>query len=85
MSFFCDVLNYFDLKDIKNNVLVSFIPEIGAVIYGALKIKNISEDLLVFDYKNKEIVVAGCGLKIDTISKGEVVIIGEINDIKYGE
>ena len=85
MSFFCDLLNYLKLKDIKEDVLISFIPKKGVVIYGDLIIKNITENELTFFFKKEEIIIAGENLKIDMISKGEVVVSGKIKSVKYGE
>ena len=85
MSFFCDVLNYFKLNDINDKVLISLIPGNGVVVYGNFKIKDVSENNMVLCSKKDNVFIAGENLKISTITKGELVLSGLINEVKCGE
>ena len=71
MSFFCDVLYYFKLNDINDNVLISLIPGNGVVVYGDFKIKDISENNMVLCSKKDNVFIAGENLKISTITNTE--------------
>lgn len=79
MSFFYDVLSYFDLNNAGDYSLVSYLPNIGAVIYGDYKIEILSDsEIIARNNKRKDIIIKGTNLHIKSISKGEIVIEGKV-------
>lgn len=82
MSFFYDFLKYFDLKNLDASTTVTLIVGVGAVIIGKIKIKDISENQIRVTSKKNIISVTGENLNIKSISKGELVIGGNIKNIE---
>ena len=82
MSFFYDFLKYFDLKNLDASTTVTLIVGVGAVIIGKIKIKDISENQIRVTSKKNVISVTGENLNIKSISKGELVIGGNIKNIE---
>lgn len=85
MSFFYDVFEYFDLDLVKSNVVINYILNVGAVIYGDLKIIDLQENQIILSDKKQKITIFGDKLMIKSISKGEVCIEGGILKIESGE
>lgn len=82
MSFFYDFLKYFDIKDLDAKITITTIVGIGTIVIGKIKIKNIQENEVKFLANKKVISVFGENLSIKTISKGELVIRGEVKKIE---
>lgn len=82
MSFFYDFLKYFDIKDLDAKTTITTIIGLGIVVIGKIKIKNIQENEVKFSANKKVISVCGENLSIKTISKGELVIRGEVKKIE---
>ena len=82
MSFFYDFLKYFDLKNLDASTTVTLIVGVGVVIIGKIKIKDISENQIRVTSKKNVISVTGENLNIKSISKGELVIGGNIKNIE---
>lgn len=85
MSFFYDVLNYFDLNIDDKFELISYIPNVGVVVFGDFKIGGFSSSEITLINKNKKIIFIGKDLKITNMCKGEIVIRGKIEIINNGE
>lgn len=78
MSFFYDFLKELHIDDLSDKVAISMILNEGIMILGNIKLLNFSEESIVLSLKDKEIVVEGENLKIKTIAKGELVVVGNI-------
>ena len=85
MSFFYDFLNYFDVSDLKNEVSISLIVGTGLMIVGNVKIQNFSSEKITVISNKKQIVFDGKNLVISVMGKGEIVVSGEILNVKIGE
>lgn len=81
MSFFCDIFSYFKLNDYDKYGLISYIPNIGIVVYGGYKIENLEENKLLFVKDKKKLVIEGDRLKIKHMSSGEIVVEGCVKNI----
>ena len=82
MSFFCDFLKYFDISDISLKTTITSIVGVGVVVVGNLKIKDIQDDLVILSSKKESVKIYGENLKVKSISKGEIVIEGNIKNIE---
>lgn len=82
MSFFNDFLKYFDIKDINAKTTITTIVGYGTIIVGKIKIKNIDENEINILSNKEKVIISGQNLTIKSISKGELVIGGEIKKIE---
>ena len=82
MSFFNDFLKYFGLNSLDFQTTMTNIIGYGVVIVGKINIKNISENEITFVSNKRKITITGNVLEIKSISKGEIVILGEIENTK---
>ena len=85
MSFFYDVFSYFNISPEEDSNLISFIPNVGVVVYGDYKICDLSAEEIVLLKKNIKVKFNGSELFIKSMSKCEVVIEGKISKISCGE
>lgn len=85
MSFFYDFLKYFDLTNIDAKTTITNILGYGVIIIGNLKIKDIQEDEIVLNNKREIISIFGKNLIIKSISKGEIIISGNVTKIETGD
>lgn len=85
MSFFNDFLKYFDINDINSKTTITEILGHGVIIVGKIKINDIQEDSISLISGRDKIDIFGRELKIKSISKGEIVIAGNIFKIETGE
>ncbi len=81
MSFFYDVFNYFNLSDCTDSSLISYIPGVGVVLYGDYKIDVLSDVEIIVIKNNKKLIFTGLNLLIKSMSKGEIVIEGDVRKI----
>jgi len=85
MSFFNDFLDYFSIDDMTNKTCITTILGVGVVIVGKIKIENLSEERIeLFSGKDK-IVINGIDLKIKSVSKGELIVSGNVKNVGSGE
>lgn len=78
MSFFCDFLKEISFNDMLNCVGVSLVLHKGVMIVGEIKLTNFSETKIQFKAFNEDLVICGCNLKIKSISKGEIIVEGDV-------
>ena len=78
MSFFCDFLKEISFDDMRNGVGVSVVLHKGIMIIGEIKLTNFSEAKIQFKAFDEDLVVCGDNLKIKSISKGEIVVVGDV-------
>ena len=85
MSFFNEFINYFKLDDLSEKTSVSMVLGVGAVVLGNVKILELSKEKIVFKERKNVINVVGFDLYISSISRGEVVVLGNVQSVGYGE
>ncbi|MBQ8426036.1 MAG: YabP/YqfC family sporulation protein [Clostridia bacterium] len=85
MSFFYDFLKYFDISDINTKTTITTIVGYGIIVIGKIKINDIIDDCISLVCGKEKINIYGSCLKIKSISKGEIVISGNVNKVETGE
>ena len=78
MSFFNDFLEHFKIEQTGENVSISIILGVGLVIVGKCKVLDFSDKNILIKLKQNKLLIAGDGLNIDTMSKGEIVVSGKL-------
>lgn len=84
MSFFSDFLNELKVVDEKN-VSISLILGVAVYIVGDFKIDDFSKEKIVIYYNKKIINILGEDLNIKSISKGEMIAVGNVKSVSLGE
>ena len=82
MSFFCDFLKYFDISDISLKTTITIIVGVGISVVGNLKIKDIQNEFIELSSKREIVKIYGQDLTVKSISKGEIVVSGNIKNIE---
>lgn len=82
MSFFYDFLKFFDINDTSLKTTITTIVGTGVMVVGNLKINDIQESSVILGSKKEKIFITGDNLKIKSISKGEIVIAGNVKNIE---
>ena len=85
MSFFYDFLDNFNLKDLSDKIEINILLGVGVAVVGNVKIKDFSDSIIEIICSKKVLKFVGEKLKISSISKGEIVISGEIFSFETGE
>lgn len=78
MSFFYDLIENVKISNIHNEMIVSIIIGQKILIVADFKIINLSENLIEIEYKKSLYKVLGDSLKVESLSKGEIVITGNV-------
>lgn len=81
MSFFCDLMKSFNIDDLKNETTLSMILGVGIMIVGNIKIQTLGEEQIVVSSKKQKIEITGTDLKIKSMTKGEIVVGGNIKNL----
>lgn len=81
MSFFCELFDCFKIDDMSKYLSISMILGVGLVIVGNFKIVRLEEENIIIDSKNKEVSIEGKSLSIKSVSKGELIINGNVTKI----
>lgn len=81
MSFFCDLMKSFNIEDLKNETTISMILGVGIMIVGNIKIQTLGNEQIVILSKKQKIDITGEDLKIKSMTKGEIVIGGNIKNL----
>jgi len=85
MSFFCDFLDCFNMESIEDEVRISMVLGVGIGIVGTIKILSLSDSLIVIKSVKRKIILSGSVLKIVSMSKGEFIVSGKIENLKIEE
>lgn len=85
MSFFYDFLDNFNLKDLSDKIEINILLGVGVAVVGNVRIKDFSDSIIEIICSKKVLKFVGEKLKISSISKGEIVISGEIFSFETGE
>lgn len=85
MSFFYDFFDDFNVKDLSDKTEINIVLGVGVAVVGNVKIKDFSESMLEIVCGKKVLKFVGEGLKMSSISKGEIVISGKIFSFETGE
>lgn len=85
MSFFNDFLEYFNLEGVTDKTMITFIVGVGLVVVGKIKIENLNDDQIDLKSNKNLIKIFGEDLKIKSVSKGELIIAGEVKSISTGD
>lgn len=81
MSFFNDFLNSVSVDDVKNKICCDLIFGVSIRILGAFKIDTLSEDEILLSFGKSQIKIIGQELKIASLAKGELEILGNVNGV----
>lgn len=84
MSFFNDVLSYFEVEDRSKKVVVTMVLGVGIVVFGDLKIGELSKEKIVLKGKKEFIEIIGENMFISSMSKGEIFVSGKIVSVSSG-
>ena len=78
MSFFNDFFDYFNISNFNNEVSISIIVGVGLLVVGKIKIINFSEEKIEVFVNKKKLCLTGESLKISAISRGEMIVEGNV-------
>ncbi len=81
MSFFNDFLDYFNISDFNSESSISIIVGVGLLVVGKIKIINFSEEKIEVFVNKKKVCLIGECLKISAISKGEMIVEGNVFNV----
>ena len=81
MSFFNEFINFFKVDDMSGKISVSMVVGIGAVIVGDVRVIEISAQNILLQSKRQSVNVVGDGLEISSLSKGEILIEGNVSKV----
>lgn len=78
MSFFNEFVNFFKVDDMSGKISVSMVVGLGAVIMGDVRVIEISGENILLQSKKQSVNVVGESLEISSLSKGEILIEGNV-------
>ena len=78
MSFFNEFVNFFKVDDMSGKISVSMVVGLGAVIVGDVRVIEISGENILLQSKKQSVNVVGESLEISSLSKGEILIEGNV-------
>ena len=81
MSFFNEFINFFKVDDMSGKISVSMVVGIGAVIVGDVRVIEISAQNILLQSKRQSVNVVGDSLEISSLSKGEILIEGNVSKV----
>ena len=81
MSFFNEFINFFIVDDMSGKISVSMVVGIGAVIVGDVRVIEISAQNILLQSKRQSVNVVGDSLEISSLSKGEILIEGNVSKV----
>ncbi len=84
MSFFYDIFKNFNIDDLSTKTTVSIILGVGLSIVGKIKIISLGEEQIILESHKDRITIDGNNLKINSVSKGELVVAGKIFNLAFG-
>ena len=79
-----EVISKYD-KDLSDKIEINMLLGVGVAVVGNVKIKDFSDSTIEIICSKKVLKFVGEKLKISSISKGEIVISGEIFSFETGE
>ena len=82
MSFFSDILEYFKIDKLGENLAISMVVGMGLVVLGNVKILNLNDSFIDLSYKKQLLHIYGDNLKIKSAARGEFVVCGNITRIE---
>lgn len=85
MSFFDDFLNQFSVDDVKDEVKISCVLNLGVLILGKVIVENFDSNCVILKHRKNFIKVFGFDLKIKTLAKCEILIVGNVKSIVSGD
>lgn len=78
MSFFYDLMQTFNLKDLDGKLTISLIFDVGVCVIGKFKLIDINEEEVIIESNKIKYKIEGKNLLVKSISKGEIVISGNV-------
>lgn len=78
MSFFYDLMQTFNLKDLDGKLTISLIFDVGVCVIGKFKLIDINEEEVIIESNKIKYKIVGKNLLVKSISKGEIVISGNV-------
>ena len=81
MSFFNEFINFFKVDDLSGKISVSMVVGLGAVIVGDVRVIEISPENILLQSKRQSVNVVGESLEISSLSKGEILIEGNVSKV----
>ena len=82
MSFFNEFLKCLSITDISEKLTVSLIINEGCMVVGNFKLSHISDDSIFLAGRKEKINIIGENLKIQSIAKGEIIVLGKVKKIE---
>ena len=81
MSFFNEFINFFKVDDMSGKISVSMVVGLGAVGVGDVRVIEISAQNILLQSKRQSVNVVGDSLEISSLSKGEILIEGNVSKV----
>ena len=81
MSFFNEFINFFKVDDMSGKISVSMVVGLGAVVVGDVRVIEISAQNILLQSKRQSVNVVGDSLEISSLSKGEILIEGNVSKV----
>ena len=81
MSFFCDVFQDFDVMSCDKKVKAVVVFGERVFVVGNVKVDMLSADKIILKNKQMSVVVWGENLFVETMSKGEFLIKGNVKQV----
>ena len=78
MSFFYDILKNINVNSDNSEIVVTMILGEKFLIVGDVKVFKFDDKEILFDIKKDKFKLIGNDLKIDTMSKGEIGVSGNV-------
>ena len=78
MSFFDDILKNFELKNFVDEIVVTLVIGVGIMVVGNIYISDFTTDEISLSFKNECYKIVGNNLKLKSMSKGEIVVLGDV-------
>ena len=78
MSFFYDIFESSGIGNVSSKTIIVIAVGVGASVVGNVKLKHIEDNCIILASKKEKIAVFGEKLIVKSISKGEIVISGNV-------
>ena len=78
MSFFDDILKNFELKNFVDEIVVTLVVGVGIMVVGNIYVSDFATDEILISFKNERYKIIGNNLKLKSMSKGEIIVVGDV-------
>ena len=84
MSFFNEILKNFNINSITNEIMFNMVVGVGVSIVGSVDLVDFDTEKISVDFGKKKFQITGSDMKIESISRGEIIIVGNVCEIVRG-